>query len=57
LAAFNDLRHCALPSLRAPLAARLYECVARAAAALIRVDATHRDLTVRSSTHLTKSYK
>jgi hypothetical protein len=44
LAAFNDLRHCALPALRAPLAKQLRSCVARAAAALIRVDATHHDL-------------
>ena len=39
LAALNDLRHCALPQLRQPLADELRACVERCAHALMRVEA------------------
>lgn len=39
LAALNDLRHCALPQLRQPLADELRACIERCAHALMRVEA------------------
>ena len=40
LAALNELRHCALPSLRAPLAAALHNALAGAAGAVVRYHST-----------------
>ncbi len=41
LAALNELRHCALPALRGPLAATLHDALGGAAGAVVRYQAAH----------------